>query len=122
MARWVEGQVIDTQRWTEQLYSLRFDAPVEPFSAGQFTKVALDIDSDRIGRPYSYVNAPSERPLEIYFIRVPNGPLTNRLIELEPGRYRVVIGEAGAGWTGGGFAPSPTVCPTGSSNMPTSRR
>ncbi len=85
VARWVEGQVINTQRWTDQLYSLRFDAPVEPFSAGQFTKVALDIESDRVGRPYSYVNAPSERPLEIYFIRVPNGPLTNRLIELQAG-------------------------------------
>ena len=38
-----------------------------------------------MGRPYSYVNAPDRRPLEVYFNRVPQGPLTNRLARLEPG-------------------------------------
>lgn len=85
MTQWVEGRVVEKRRWTEQLCSLRFEAPVAPFRAGQFTRVALDIEGERIGRPYSYVNAPGERPLEIYFIAVPNGPLTQRLVVLEPG-------------------------------------
>ncbi|MBA3732423.1 MAG: ferredoxin--NADP(+) reductase, partial [Gammaproteobacteria bacterium] len=57
MSRWIEGRVIDNRRWTSQLYSLRIDAPVAPFKAGQFTRLGLDIDGERVGRPYSFVNA-----------------------------------------------------------------
>jgi len=85
MTDWLEGQVVDRQRWTQRLYSLRIEAPVEEFRAGQFTRVALDIDGERVGRPYSLVNAPGERPLEIYFNEVPEGPLSPRLARLEPG-------------------------------------
>lgn len=85
MSHWVQGQVVGIRRWTDELYSLRIDAPVEPFHAGQFTRLALDIDGERIGRPYSYVNAPHERPLEFYFISIPHGPLTNRLRQLRIG-------------------------------------
>jgi len=76
---------VNSKRWTEQLHSLRVDAPVEPFKAGQFGKLALEINGEMVFRPYSYVNAPHERPLEFYFIALPSGPLTRRLIELEPG-------------------------------------
>ena len=76
---------MNSKRWTEQLFSLRVEAPVEPFKAGQFGKLALEINGEMVFRPYSYVNAPHERPLEFYFIMLPNGPLTQRLIELEPG-------------------------------------
>jgi len=85
MQQWVEGRVVKKVRWSEGLYSVRFDAPVEAFAAGQFTKVALDLDGERIGRPYSFVNAPHERPIEIYFNTIPEGPLSNRLAALEPG-------------------------------------
>ena len=85
MQHWVEGRVVEKVRWSEGLYSVRFDAPVEAFAAGQFTKVALDLDGERIGRPYSFVNAPHERPIEIYFNTIPEGPLSNHLAELEPG-------------------------------------
>lgn len=84
-AKWVEGRVAGRRRWTERLFSLRVEAPVDPFRAGQFTRVALDIGEERVARPYSYVNAPDERPLEFYFITVPGGPLTARLPLLEPG-------------------------------------
>ncbi len=76
---------MNSKRWTEQLFSLRVEAPIEPFKAGQFGKLALEINGEMVFRPYSYVNAPHERPLEFYFIMLPNGPLTQRLIELEPG-------------------------------------
>ena len=85
MTKWVEGRVAGLRRWTGQLWSLRVEAPVDPFRAGQFTRIALDIGGERVARPYSYVNAPEERPLEFYFITVPEGPLTNRLAALEPG-------------------------------------
>lgn len=76
---------MNSKRWTERLHSLRVEAPVEPFKAGQFAKQGLEINGEMVFRPYSYVNAPHERPLEFYFIMLPNGPLTRRLIELEPG-------------------------------------
>ncbi len=85
MQRWVEGLVVEKVRWSKGLYSVRFEAPVETFAAGQFTKVALDLDGERIGRPYSFVNAPHERPVEIYFNTIPEGPLSNHLAALEPG-------------------------------------
>lgn len=84
-AAWVEGKVVRKTRWTERLFSLQVDAPVEPYKAGQFTKLALDIDGERVSRPYSYVNPPQRRPLEFYFITVPDGPLSTRLERLDVG-------------------------------------
>lgn len=83
--KWVEGRVINNHRWSERLYSLQIEAPIEDFQAGQFGRLGLVIDEELVGRPYSFVNAPGERPLEFYFITVPGGPLSNRLIKLETG-------------------------------------
>ncbi len=85
MADWVAGKVIDNRRWNDTHYSMRIDAPVEAFHAGQFARVGLDIGPERVGRPYSFVNAPGERPLEIYFNVVPEGPLSRRLAALDAG-------------------------------------
>lgn len=85
MNDWVKAQVIGKHQWAEGLYSLQFDAPIADFKAGQYIKVALEIDGERIGRPYSLVNAPQDRPLEIYFNEVPEGPLTPPLSALNPG-------------------------------------
>jgi ferredoxin--NADP+ reductase len=85
MQRWVKGTVVEKLRWADGLYSIRIDADVDEFTAGQFTKVALDMDGERVGRPYSFVNAPDERPLEIYFNTVPAGPLSNQLATAEAG-------------------------------------
>lgn len=85
MNDWVKGRVIGKKAWTDRLFSLQIDAPVAEFKAGQYTKVALDFGDDRIGRPYSLVNAPDQRPLEIYFNEVPEGPLTPRLSDLAVG-------------------------------------
>ncbi len=83
--RWVEGRVQELHRWTDRLYSVRVEADVNTFSAGQFTKIGLVINNELVGRPYSFVNAPHETPLEFYFVTVPNGPLTNRMVDLQPG-------------------------------------
>lgn len=93
-ARWCKGTVNELKPWTEKLYSIRVDAPVDPFTAGQFTKLGLVIDGELTGRPYSYVNAPDERPLEFYFITVPDGPLTQRLVTLSPGDTIYVMRKA----------------------------
>jgi ferredoxin--NADP+ reductase len=83
MAKWHTGKVVENRRWTENLTSLKIDAPLGPFEAGQFVRVGLEIDGEVVARPYSLVNAPSESVLEILFNVVPEGPLSPRLFELQ---------------------------------------
>lgn len=83
-AKWIEGTVVGQTRWTDRLYSLKVEADVGVFEAGQFAKLALGIDGEMVARPYSFVNPPRERPCEFYYVIVPGGPLTPRLARLEP--------------------------------------
>lgn len=85
MATWLEGRVIENRRWTPVLFSLRLAGPALAFEAGQFVKLALDIDGERVARPFSFVNPPGELPLEFYGVIVPGGPLSPRLACLQPG-------------------------------------
>ncbi len=85
MAEWIQGTVTDNIHWTENLYSLRINADVDSFTAGQFTSLALDIDGERIARPYSYLSAPNERPLEFFFYTATGGVLSNAMLGLEAG-------------------------------------
>lgn len=82
---WVQGRVLNNIRYPGELFVMQVDAPVQPFIAGQYTKLALDVDGERIARPYSMVNPPTDRVLEFYFNTVPNGDFTNRLSELDGG-------------------------------------
>lgn len=85
MATWVTGRIEENIHWTDELFSLRVRAPVEPYTAGQFTQLGLEIDGEIIGRPYSYVSAPQDALLEFCLVTVPEGPLTNRLVAMHPG-------------------------------------
>ena len=94
MAGWLDGVVIENRQWSERLFSLRIRAPLADFKAGQFVRVALDIDGERVARPYSLVNAPGDELLEIYFNIVEQGPLTPRLAALRPGDAIAVADKA----------------------------
>ena len=85
MADWQESRVIDKKVWNDELFSLTFDTELLPFKAGQFIKVGLEVDGERVERPYSLVNAPDEKPGEIYFNLVDEGPLTSELANIKPG-------------------------------------
>ena len=85
MTAWVEGTVHALRQWTDRLYSLQVEADIAPFKAGQFGRLALDIDGERVARPYSFVNGPDNPLHEFYFIVVPGGPLTQRLAQLKAG-------------------------------------
>ncbi|HBO22669.1 ferredoxin--NADP(+) reductase [Providencia sp.] len=94
MANWVTGNVVEAKFWTESLFSLVINAPIKPFTAGQYAKLALEIDGERIQRAYSYVNAPSDNQLEFYFVIVPNGKLSPKLAQLQPGDELQITDEA----------------------------
>ncbi len=85
MSNWVQGKVVENKHWTDLLYSLRVEAVINPFIAGQYGRLGLEIDDQIVGRPYSFVNAPHENLYEFYSITVSEGPLSPRLSELETG-------------------------------------
>ncbi|MBS2140086.1 ferredoxin--NADP(+) reductase, partial [Escherichia coli] len=73
MADWVTGKVTKVQNWTDALFSLTVHAPVLPFTAGQFTKLGLEIDGERVQRAYSSVNSPGNPALWFCLATVPDG-------------------------------------------------
>ena len=54
------------------------------FKPGQFVQLALDLDGERVGRPYSLCSAPGE-DLETLIVRVDGGALTPALFALPQG-------------------------------------
>ena len=97
MSKWVEGKVITLRQWTDELYSVQLEAEIVAFTAGQFTRLALEIDGEMVARPYSFVNGPGDSVHEFYFITVKDGPLTRKLIKLKPGDP-LFIAPRGAGF------------------------
>lgn len=94
MAVWVNARVQQVNHWTEALFSLTVSAPIAPFTAGQFARLALEINGERIQRAYSYVNAPADENLEFYLVVVPAGKLSPLLHALKPGDEVMVTEEA----------------------------
>jgi ferredoxin/flavodoxin---NADP+ reductase len=70
--KFIEGRITGRTDYTDVLFSLRFEAAMEPFVAGQFCRVGLwpPATEAAVMRPYSMVNAPDERPFEIVLIKV----------------------------------------------------
>jgi ferredoxin/flavodoxin---NADP+ reductase len=83
--KWLTGKVIENRHWTEALFALRVEGAALRFEAGQFVRIALDIDGERVARAFSFVNPSQDPVLEFYGVIVPEGPLSPRLAKLRPG-------------------------------------
>ena len=94
MAEWVTGTVTEVRHWTESLFSLKLRAPINPFTAGQFAKLAIDINGELVQRAYSYVNSPNDDNLEFYLVTVPDGKLSPKLHSLNEGDSLLITNEA----------------------------
>lgn len=94
MSNWITGRVTRITHHTDTLFSLHVQAPVLPFTAGQFAKLGLEIDGERTQRAYSYVNAPDDDDLEFYLVTVGDGKLSPRLAALTPGDELLITDEA----------------------------
>ena len=92
--KWLECEVIERITWTKNLYSIRFKGNVPTYTAGQFTKIGLEINGEIISRPYSYVSAPSDDFLEVIYVTVPDGDLTPELDKLKSGDKILVMDKA----------------------------
>ena len=101
MSAWLTGRVVENRKWTDTLFSLRVQlgtgAPRLNFEAGQFVRIGLDLNGERIARPFSFVNAPDDPVLEFYGVVVPEGPLSPALARLKPGET-LHIADNPAGW------------------------
>lgn len=94
MADWLKAHVVEKIQWNERLFSLCMQPGLSDFIAGQFVRVGLDIDGERIARAYSLVSKPGDHNLEIYFNIVPEGPFSSRLAALEVGNEIFVTAKA----------------------------
>lgn len=99
MSIWVEGSVLENIHWTENLFSLKIDAPIEKFKAGQFTSLGLDFEGERIARPYSFLSAPGKQPIEFFFYTAIDGVLSNAMTNLKFGDKIFVKREANGFFT-----------------------
>jgi len=97
MSKWVAGKVVRLRQWTKDLYSVQVEADIAPFTAGQFNRVALEIDGEMVARPYSFVNGPDNPVHEFCFTVVKDGPLTHELIKLKRGDL-LYLAPRGAGF------------------------
>jgi ferredoxin--NADP+ reductase len=68
------------------------------FTPGQFVQLALDLDGERVGRPYSLCSAPGE-DLEALIVRVQDGALTPALFDLPEGAPLWVHTQASGNFT-----------------------
>jgi ferredoxin--NADP+ reductase len=88
-SQWITGRVLKQYQWTERLFSLWIDVPLQPFKAGQFVKLQLPVEQQGevklLAKSYSLVNPPTEPIAEIFYNLVPNGRLSNALAQLKAG-------------------------------------
>ena len=75
--------VKEVQHYTDTLFRFVTDKPVGyTFKAGEFVMIGL---GDKVRRAYSITSAPHDPILEFYSIKVPDGALTSRLKNIQPG-------------------------------------
>ncbi|OOY35456.1 hypothetical protein BOV88_04185 [Solemya velum gill symbiont] len=94
MANWQTATILNRKVWDDGLISLTLDLELEPFKAGQFIKVGLQVGDERIERPYSLVNSEDQPNAEILFNEVEDGPLTSRLAQLDKGEQLLATTDA----------------------------
>lgn len=83
MPTWITGKINQITHWTDQLFSIKVNATVNTFIAGQYTKIGLKINNKIVHRPYSYINAPNNPNLEFYITKIISGKLTTALHSLK---------------------------------------
>ena len=75
MAEWLTAKVVENKQWNDRLHSLRVETDFPTFKAGQFTRLALEIDGEMVSRPFSLVNAPDESPVSYTHLTLPTSDL-----------------------------------------------
>ncbi|MEO1044304.1 MAG: ferredoxin--NADP reductase [Pseudomonadota bacterium] len=79
-------EVLWVKHWNEGLFSFAVTRPRSfRFRSGEFVMIGMPIDGKPLVRAYSVANPAYAEELEFLSIKVPNGPLTSRLQNIQPG-------------------------------------
>jgi ferredoxin--NADP+ reductase len=98
----IKGVVLSRYDWTDRLFSLYVEAPIDAYTAGQFTKLALpDGSGGWVRRAYSIVNNPKQaighQHMEFLIIADDLGELSPRFHRLNSGDD-IFVGKDAAGF------------------------
>lgn len=86
MANLLTEQVTEVTHWTDSLFSFKTTRdPGFRFKNGHFTMIGLQQEARPLMRAYSIASANYEDELEFFSIKVPDGPLTSQLQNIQPG-------------------------------------
>lgn len=93
-------KVLSVKHWTDTLFSFRIVRPESfRFRSGEFIMLGLPAEEaggKPIMRAYSIASPSWDEELEFYSIKVPNGPLTSRLLKIQAGD-EVLLGKKPVG-------------------------
>jgi ferredoxin/flavodoxin---NADP+ reductase len=97
MSNFYEERVLSVHHWTETLFSFTTtrDAGFR-FKNGQFTMIGLEVEGRPLLRAYSVASTNYDENLEFFSIKVPDGPLTSRLQNLQVGDP-IIVGKKATG-------------------------
>lgn len=90
-------RVTFVRHWTDTLFTLRTTrSPTFRFLSGQFVMLGLEVDGKPLLRAYSIASGAYADELEFYSIKVADGPLTSRLMNIVEGD-EVLVGRKPTG-------------------------
>ena len=86
MASLVKERVTSIHHWNENLFSFKTTRAADfRFENGHFVMLGLEIEGKPLMRAYSIASANYDPELEFFSIKVPDGPLTSRLQNIQVG-------------------------------------
>lgn len=92
-----EETVLEVKHYTDRLFSFRTTRPASfRFRSGEFVMIGLMVEGKPVLRAYSIASPAWDEELEFFSIKVPDGPLTSRLLEIKPGD-KVLLGKKPTG-------------------------
>ena len=92
MSSLTKERVLDVHHWTDSLFSFTTTrSPTFRFRNGHFTMIGLEQPNGKpLLRAYSLTSANYEEKLEFFSIKVPDGPLTSQLQNIQVGDEIIV--------------------------------
>lgn len=86
MSKYLSETVLSVHHWNDTLFSFKTTRRQGlRFRNGHFLMIGLEVDGKPLVRAYSVVSPNYEEHLEFLSIKVPNGPLTSRLQNIQVG-------------------------------------
>jgi ferredoxin--NADP+ reductase len=95
MASLLREEVTEVHHWTDRLFSFKTTRDRGfRFKNGHFTMIGLEREGRPLMRAYSMASANYEDELEFFSIKVPDGPLTSKLQNIQVGDELLVNSKA----------------------------